>query len=244
MPLSFHSLHPAPHRQFHKAVWSEQRYKELLSTSTESLASAQLDNTHQLSSSHQPSARRRLSSSFKFASHPMAIIGGESPQLLSSQVSSRQNVTPTTSPEGSVDGDGEAGDSLQQSNSSDNVFAELENSSLTFQPPYPSNRRNSIHSEHHTSTASLNTSPQVTKLCLRRPNPLISHTNGSRARSHSAFSTGREDFYSLLPNCSPLSRRATLALIGRQYHPGHGHAKGSLSPLATGHMTRTASGEQ
>lgn len=230
-------------RHFHKAVWSEQRYRELLSTSTESLASAQLDNTHQLSSAHQPTARRRLSSSFtsmQFTTPTMPIVGGESPQL-SGQMSSRQNVTPTTSPEGSVDGEcvmGEAGDPLQQTNSSDNVFTELENSS--FQTLFPSNRRNSIHSEHHSTC---NMSPQITKLCLHRPNPLISHTNGSRARSQSAFSVGREELYSIFPNCSPLSRRATLALIGRHYHSGRGHATGSLSPLATGHKTRTASGK-
>ena len=155
------------------------------------------------------------------------------------------------SPEGSVESEGvmcEGGDPLQQSSASDNVFMESDShvgsGSLTFQHQYPSNR-NGI----QTDSIAANMSPQVSKLRphSHRPNPLISHTNGSRARSQSAVFTGREDSpFSLAANGSPLSRRATLALIGRSHPGGSGHGffgLGSVSPLTSGHKNRTASGK-
>ena len=151
-----------------------------------------------------------------------------------------------------MDSDGvmcEAGDPLQHSSTSDNVFMEPDNqaaTSLTFQHQYPSNR-NGIQTGLSNLSSTANTSPQVSKLRphSHRPNPLISHINGSRARSQSAIFVGKEDHpFSLVANGSPLSRRATLALIGRSHPGGSGHSFGSMSPLTSGHKSRTASGKQ
>ena len=208
-----------------------------MSSSTES------PPTSQQSHAHHRSARRKLSSNFttmQFCSLPTPIAEGDAPALSSNHLSSRQSRD--GSPEGSVDGDFVSGDRLQQSTSSDNVFMEAEGTSLTFHPLYPSNRRGSIHSETFHSSSAVNVSPQVSKLRPHRPNPLISHTNGSRARSQSAVFAGREDPYSLLSNGSPLSRRATLALVSRSHLPVGSHAGPSLSPLTSGHKSRTPSG--
>lgn len=200
----------------------------------ESLSLSQPGHTHHFT------ARRKLSSSFnlvQFSSLPVPIAEGGAPELSSNQLSSRQG----SSPEGSVDGeggeDGEHGDQLMQSSSSDNVFMDTENISSTFQPLYPGNRRSSTQSDQSNFHALIaNTSPQVSRLRPHRPNPLISHTNGSRARSQSAVFAGREEPFSLTSNSSPLNRRATLAMVGR-YHAGN------LSPLTSGHKSRTPSGE-
>ena len=223
-------------------MWTEQRYRELLtSSSTESPPPTRQSHAH------QRGVRRKLSSSFssmQFCSLPTPITEGDAPTLSSNHLSSRQSRE--LSPEESVGGDFVSCDPLRQSTSSDNVFMEVEGTSLTFQQPYPSNRRTSIHSEIFHSSSTANVSPQVSKLRPHRPNPLISHTNGTRVRSQSAVFAGREDPYSLSSNGSPLGRRATLALVSRNHLPtgSHGYGSGpSLSPLTSGHKSRTASGK-
>lgn len=241
------------YRHFHKAVWTEQKYRELL------LSSSQESPAYQL----RPllSARRKLSTSFtsslQFSSFPTAIAEGEAPGLLTNQGDEHsRSLSRDLSPE-SVDSEGvmcEGGDPLQHSSTSDNVFMELDNhtaaSSLTFHHQYLSNQSGIQTMDDHSSISTANMSPQVSKLRphSQRPNPLISHTNGSRARSQSAIFTGREDSHlSLAANGSPLSRRATLALIGRSHPGGSGHGffgPGSVSPLTSGHKSRTASGKE
>ena len=242
------------HRHFHRAVWTEQKYRELL------LSSSQESPSYQPHPLTRPllSVRRKLSTSFnssvQFSSFPMPIAEGEAPGLSSNQGDERsRSPSCDLSPEGSVDSEGvmgEAGDPLQRSSASDNVFVESNRrGSLTFQHQYPSNR-SGLRTDSSTNIE-VNMSPQVSRLRphSHRPNPLISHTNGSRARSQSAVFTGREDSpFSLTANRSPLSRRATLALIGRSHHgrgSGLGFAgMGSLSPLTSGHKSRTASGKE
>ena len=226
-------------------------------------------SSSQESPSYQPhpptrpllSARRKLSTSFnssvQFSSFPTPIAEGEAPGLSSNQRDERsRSPSHDLSPEGSVDSEGvmgEAGDPLQRSSASDNVFVESDrhraSSSLTFQHQYPSNQ-SGLRTDSSISIEA-NMSPQVSRLRphSHRPNPLISHTNGSRARSQSAVFAGREESpFSLITNRSPLSRRATLALIGRSHHGGGsglGFAgMGSLSPLTSGHKSRTASGKE
>lgn len=227
----------------------------MLSSSQDSSSS----QPHPLTRPHL-SARRRLSTSFssvQFSSLPTAIAEGEIP----ADQDDRHSRTPSRdfSPEDSVDGDsvtGEGGDPLQRSSTSDNVFTDSESlaaNSLTFQHQYPSNRHGmqAELGDYHTSIAINNMSPQVSKLRphSNRPNPLISHTNISRGRSQSAVFTGRGDHpFPLAVNGSPLSRRrATLALIGRSHQGGSGHQSffglGSMSPLTSGHKSRTPSGK-
>lgn len=245
------------YRHFHKAVWTEQKYRELL------LSSSQESPTYQPHPPPRPllSARRKLSTSFsssiQFSSLPTPIIEGEVPGLLTNQGDERsRSPSRDMSPEGSVDSEGvmcEGGDPLQRSSTSDNVFMEpdshIASGSLTFHPQYPSNR-NGIQTDNHLNISTANMSPQVSKLRphSQRPNPLISHTNGSRGRSQSAVFAGRENSpFSLAANGSPLSRRATLALIGRSHPGGSGHGffgPGSVSPLTSGHKSRTASGKE
>ena len=243
-------------------MWTEQKYRELL------LSSSQESPSYQPHPPTRPllSARRKLSTSFnssvQFSSLPTPIIEGEDPPQLSPNQRDEYSRSPSRefSPEGSVGSDGvmcEGGDPLQRSSASDNVFMESEHhtsnasGSLTFQHQYPSNR-NGTQTDNCSSVGASNMSPQVLKLRphSHRLNPLISHTNGSRARSQSAVFAGREDVpFSLAANGSPLSRRATLALIGRSHHPGlggSGHGffgPGSVSPLTSGHKSRTASGK-
>ena len=242
-------------RHFHKAVWTEQKYRELL------LSSSQESPSYQPHPPTRPllSTRRKLSTSFsssiQFSSFPTPIAEGEAPGLSSNQGDEHsRSPSRDLSPEGSVESEGvmgEGSDPLQHSSASDNVFMEFDHhaasGSLTFQHQYPSNR-NGIQTDNYSNMAA-NMSPQVSKLRphSHRPNPLISHTNGSRARSQSAVFAGREDNpFSLAANGSPLSRRATLALIGRSHPGGSGHSffgPGSVSPLTSGHKSRTASGK-
>ena len=222
------------------------------------LSSSQEIPSYQLHPPTRPllSARRKLSTSFsssvQFSSFPTPIAEGEAPGLSSNQGDEySRSPSHDLSPEGSVESEGvmgEGGDPLQRSSASDNVFMEsdhhIASGSLTFQHQYPSNQ-NGIQTEN----VAANMSPQVSRLRphSHRPNPLISHTNGSRARSQSAVFAGREDSpFSLAANGSPLSRRATLALIGRSHPGGSGHSffgPGSVSPLTSGHKSRTASGK-
>ena len=252
------------YRHFHKAVWSEQRFQQLLSSSgyrhdddneqplpsfgarrklSISFGTPPTTRSHGGSSEHidgvlpSSEAQRTDGSNVDDVGYRQSrgslrdVKFGEdtTPQLSrgsTTDVNLSNSATPIPSRGDSTDG--EICTPLQRS--SDNVFAE-DDSNDAFHSKYPSNMEFNNHQLTDLTTR-VDTSPQVSKTRQRRPNPLTSHTNAVRTRSHSAVLPSQresEPWLVTASNRSPLSRQAMICrtqsvfLSGQQQH----------SPVAT-----------